>query len=226
MNQVKFLYHLFFFCLSINSFVSASAVTPFHQKTIWMNSYISYEACVFLGILNHVKNESTQHCYMADSTWGQFFRNAELEKTLDQDLSRLYPEHWCYFQAPGCQGMVRRILLLWCLKHPEYGYRQGTCLSPSLHWPAVSWSMVCVINFISCFSSTTEVKAYANKTPFSRAIMIYLIKTSPIYFYFFLFKIKLNFTQIQYFGVNNKVINLNKCIIQNLFFFTPLRNEK
>ncbi|KAH0867053.1 hypothetical protein HID58_074075 [Brassica napus] len=62
---------------------------------------------------------------MLYSTWGQFFRNAELEKTLDQDLSRLYPEHWCYFQAPGCQGMVRRILLLWCLKHPEYGYRQG-----------------------------------------------------------------------------------------------------
>ncbi|KAH0906671.1 hypothetical protein HID58_038498, partial [Brassica napus] len=28
-----------------------------------------------------------------DSTWGRFFRNAELEKTLDQDLSRLYPEH-------------------------------------------------------------------------------------------------------------------------------------
>lgn len=63
---------------------------------------------------------------MADSTWGRFFRNAELEKTLDQDLSRLYPEHWSYFQAPGCQGMLRRILLLWCLKHPEYGYRQGT----------------------------------------------------------------------------------------------------
>jgi hypothetical protein len=60
-----------------------------------------------------------------DSTWGRFFRNAELEKTLDQDLSRLYPEHWSYFQAPGCQGMLRRILLLWCLKHPEYGYRQG-----------------------------------------------------------------------------------------------------
>ncbi|KAF3531582.1 hypothetical protein DY000_02037018 [Brassica cretica] len=31
-----------------------------------------------------------------DSTWGRFFRNAELEKTLDQDLSRLYPEHWRY----------------------------------------------------------------------------------------------------------------------------------
>lgn len=61
----------------------------------------------------------------ADSTWGRFFRNAELEKTLDQDLSRLYPEHGSYFQTPGCQGMLRRILLLWCLRHPEYGYRQG-----------------------------------------------------------------------------------------------------
>ncbi|CAN8271120.1 unnamed protein product [Cochlearia groenlandica] len=70
-----------------------------------------------------------------DSTWGQFFRNAKLEKTLDQDLSRLYPEHWCYFQAPGCQGMLRRILLLWCLKHPEYGYRQGMheLLAPLLY---------------------------------------------------------------------------------------------
>ncbi|CAN6919298.1 hypothetical protein YC2023_007881 [Brassica napus] len=70
-----------------------------------------------------------------DSTWGRFFRNAELEKTLDQDLSRLYPEHWRYFQAPGCQGMLRRILLLWCLKHPEYGYRQGMheLLAPLLY---------------------------------------------------------------------------------------------
>ncbi|PQQ20104.1 uncharacterized protein Pyn_02079 [Prunus yedoensis var. nudiflora] len=60
-----------------------------------------------------------------DSTWGRFFRNAELEKMVDQDLSRLYPEHGSYFQTPGCQGMLRRILLLWCLRHPECGYRQG-----------------------------------------------------------------------------------------------------
>lgn len=60
-----------------------------------------------------------------DSTWGRFFRNAELEKMVDQDLSRLYPEESSYFQTPGCQGMLRRILLLWCLRHPECGYRQG-----------------------------------------------------------------------------------------------------
>ncbi|KDP27459.1 hypothetical protein JCGZ_19820 [Jatropha curcas] len=70
-----------------------------------------------------------------DSTWGRFFRNAELEKTVDQDLSRLYPEHGNYFQTPGCQGMLRRILLMWCLRHPEYGYRQGMheLLAPLLY---------------------------------------------------------------------------------------------
>ncbi|KAF3452734.1 hypothetical protein FNV43_RR03167 [Rhamnella rubrinervis] len=70
-----------------------------------------------------------------DSTWGRFFRNAELEKMVDQDLSRLYPEHGSYFQTPGCQGMLRRILLLWCLRHPEFGYRQGMheLLAPLLY---------------------------------------------------------------------------------------------
>ncbi|CAL0304757.1 unnamed protein product [Lupinus luteus] len=60
-----------------------------------------------------------------DSTWSHFFRSAELERMVDQDLSRLYPEHGNYFQTTGCQGMLRRILLLWCLRHPECGYRQG-----------------------------------------------------------------------------------------------------
>ncbi|KAK3033287.1 hypothetical protein RJ639_033218 [Escallonia herrerae] len=60
-----------------------------------------------------------------DSMWGRFFRSAELERMVDQDLSRLYPEHGSYFQTTECQAMLRRILLLWCLRHPEYGYRQG-----------------------------------------------------------------------------------------------------
>lgn len=70
-----------------------------------------------------------------DSTWGRFFQNAELEKMVDQDLSRLYPEHSGYFQIPACQAVLRRILLLWCLRHPEYGYRQGMheLLAPLLY---------------------------------------------------------------------------------------------
>lgn len=63
--------------------------------------------------------------FFADSKWGRFFQNAELEKMLDQDLSRLYPELGSYFQTEACQLMLRQILLLWCLKHPEYGYRKG-----------------------------------------------------------------------------------------------------
>lgn len=63
--------------------------------------------------------------FHVDSMWGRFFRNAELERMVDQDLTRLYPERGSYFQTSGCQGILRRILLLWCLSHPEYGYRQG-----------------------------------------------------------------------------------------------------
>nr|CAD1832017.1 unnamed protein product [Ananas comosus var. bracteatus] len=70
-----------------------------------------------------------------DSMWGRFFQNAELEKTLNQDLSRLYPEEGSYFQTAACQSMLGRILLVWCLKHPEYGYRQGMheLLAPLLY---------------------------------------------------------------------------------------------
>lgn len=70
-----------------------------------------------------------------DSTWGQYFHKAELEKMVDQDLSRLYPEHGSYFQTPGCQGVLRRVLLLWCIRHPNYGYRQGMheLLAPLLY---------------------------------------------------------------------------------------------
>ncbi|KAK4396700.1 TBC1 domain family member 5 [Sesamum angolense] len=70
-----------------------------------------------------------------DSMWGRFFRNAELERMVDQDLTRLYPERGSYFQTSGCQSMLRRILLLWCLKNPEYGYRQGMheLLAPLLY---------------------------------------------------------------------------------------------
>ncbi|XP_068642544.1 uncharacterized protein [Aristolochia californica] len=70
-----------------------------------------------------------------DSMWGRFFRNAELEKMVDQDLSRLYPEQDSYFQTVACQAILRRILLLWCLRHPEFGYRQGMheLLAPLLY---------------------------------------------------------------------------------------------
>ncbi|KAK6944603.1 Rab-GTPase-TBC domain [Dillenia turbinata] len=82
-----------------------------------------------------------------DSTWGRFFRNAELEKMVDQDLSRLYPEHESYFQTLGCQGMLRRLLLLWCLRHPEYGYRQGMheLLAPLLYVLQVDIEHLCQV---------------------------------------------------------------------------------
>ncbi|XP_031494589.1 uncharacterized protein LOC116260404 [Nymphaea colorata] len=82
-----------------------------------------------------------------DSMWGRFFRNAELEKMLDQDLSRLYPEHGSYFQTSACQAMLRRILLLWCLKYPETGYKQGMheLLAPLLYVLHVDVQHLCQV---------------------------------------------------------------------------------
>uniref|UniRef100_A0A0D6QVQ7 Rab-GAP TBC domain-containing protein n=1 Tax=Araucaria cunninghamii TaxID=56994 RepID=A0A0D6QVQ7_ARACU len=70
-----------------------------------------------------------------ESVWGRFFRNAELERTIDNDLSRLYPEHGSYFQTTSCQAMLRRILLLRALRYPEHSYRQGMheLLAPLLY---------------------------------------------------------------------------------------------
>ncbi|CAM0908950.1 unnamed protein product [Alopecurus aequalis] len=71
----------------------------------------------------------------AESTWGQYFRNAELEKMLNQDLSRLYPELGEFFQTATCQSMLERILLVWSLRYPEFGYKQGMheLLAPLLY---------------------------------------------------------------------------------------------
>ncbi|KAL8128613.1 hypothetical protein V2J09_017768 [Rumex salicifolius] len=70
-----------------------------------------------------------------DSIWGRFFRNAELEKLLDQVLSRLYLNMVATSRHLDAQNVLRRILLLWCLRHPKYGYRQGMreILAPLLY---------------------------------------------------------------------------------------------
>lgn len=70
-----------------------------------------------------------------DSIWSRFFRSAELGRMVDQDLTRLYPEHDSYFQTSACQGILRRILLIWCLRHQDYGYGQGMheLLAPLLY---------------------------------------------------------------------------------------------
>jgi len=51
---------------------------------------------------------------------------------LNQDLSRLYPELGDFFQTSACQSMLGRILLVWSLRYPEFGYRQGNALTSSI----------------------------------------------------------------------------------------------
>ncbi len=76
------------------------------------------------SMISFVEPYAALKCF-AESVWGQYFRNTELERTIDKDLMRLYPENGSFFQSPGCQAILRRILLVWSLIHPESSYRQG-----------------------------------------------------------------------------------------------------
>ncbi|KAK1417088.1 hypothetical protein QVD17_26210 [Tagetes erecta] len=100
------------------------------RRRLLINPHISKDERNFRDLV--IDNPLSQN---PDSTWRRFFHKAELEKMVDQDLQRLYPEHGNYFQTTGCQGVLRRILLLWCIRHPNYGYRQGMheLLAPLLY---------------------------------------------------------------------------------------------
>ncbi|KAI3803164.1 hypothetical protein L1987_31313 [Smallanthus sonchifolius] len=100
------------------------------RRRVLINPHISKDESNFRDLV--MDNPLSQN---PDSMWGRFFHKAELERLVDQDLTRLYPEHGSYFQTTGRQGVLRRILLLWCIRYPNYGYRQGMheLLAPLLY---------------------------------------------------------------------------------------------
>ncbi|PKU63913.1 uncharacterized protein LOC110113334 [Dendrobium catenatum] len=99
-----------------------------------------------------------------ESTWGRFFHHAEIEKMVDQDLSRLYPQDGSYFQTSTCQGMLRRILLLWCLRHPEYGYGQGMheLLAPLIYVLHADLDYLSKVRglYVDCFNDEFDELSY------------------------------------------------------------------
>ncbi|EFJ27576.1 hypothetical protein SELMODRAFT_441343 [Selaginella moellendorffii] len=109
-----------------------------------------------------------------DSVWGKYFRNAEIERVIDKDLSRLYPEHGSFFQGSGCQAMFRRILLVWALIHPQLSYRQGMheLLAPLLYALHVDVMQLSQIKkryedlFDDRFDEDGEYKSSRMKSPF------------------------------------------------------------
>lgn len=60
----------------------------------------------------------------AESPWNQYFRNIELEKDINKDVERTYPEY-LFFQLPEIQIALRRVLFIYCKEHPDISYRQG-----------------------------------------------------------------------------------------------------
>lgn len=59
-----------------------------------------------------------------ENPWSQFFENNELEKTILQDLHRLYPEH-PFFRTKPVQQLMLRVLFVWSKENSDTSYRQG-----------------------------------------------------------------------------------------------------
>lgn len=59
-----------------------------------------------------------------DSPWAQFFKNAELEKTINQDIERCYPDKE-FFQETFVRDLMSRILFIYAKMNAALSYRQG-----------------------------------------------------------------------------------------------------
>lgn len=56
--------------------------------------------------------------------WSAFFENAELQKTINQDVLRTYPEDE-FFQTTNVRQMMLRILFIYAKLNPSLAYKQG-----------------------------------------------------------------------------------------------------
>eukprot|EP01112_Ceratiomyxa_fruticulosa_P002745 TRINITY_DN1293_c0_g1_i7.p1 TRINITY_DN1293_c0_g1~~TRINITY_DN1293_c0_g1_i7.p1 ORF type:complete len:158 (-),score=31.43 TRINITY_DN1293_c0_g1_i7:283-756(-) len=56
-----------------------------------------------------------------DSAWNRFFQNAELEKTINQDIDRTYPDQ-DFFQQKDTKEMMLRILFIYARQNPSLSY--------------------------------------------------------------------------------------------------------
>eukprot|EP01102_Stenamoeba_stenopodia_P016179 TRINITY_DN5623_c0_g1_i1.p1 TRINITY_DN5623_c0_g1~~TRINITY_DN5623_c0_g1_i1.p1 ORF type:complete len:526 (+),score=140.78 TRINITY_DN5623_c0_g1_i1:168-1745(+) len=59
-----------------------------------------------------------------NSSWNQFFQNIELQKEINQDIERTYPENE-FFQRKTVHSIMLRILFIYAKITPELVYRQG-----------------------------------------------------------------------------------------------------
>jgi hypothetical protein len=59
-----------------------------------------------------------------DSVWTKYFAQVEIEKEIQKDLERIFPE-FEFFQQPAIQEVMLRVLLVWSKLNADVSYRQG-----------------------------------------------------------------------------------------------------
>ncbi|KAJ3285077.1 TBC1 domain, member 5 [Borealophlyctis nickersoniae] len=59
-----------------------------------------------------------------ESPWTQYFKDAELQKVIRQDVERTFPDQ-PIFRTSEVQSVMSDILFVWCKLNPDVSYRQG-----------------------------------------------------------------------------------------------------
>jgi TBC1 domain family member 5 len=58
------------------------------------------------------------------NVWKQYFENNELQRTINQDIVRTYPEEE-FFQSASVRQMMLRVLFVYARLNPTVAYKQG-----------------------------------------------------------------------------------------------------
>jgi len=79
-------------------------------------------------LINHPLSQNDE------SIWKKFWQNQELEKEINQDIERTYPENE-FFQRKDIREMMLRILFIYARQNPKLAYKQGMheLLAPFLY---------------------------------------------------------------------------------------------
>jgi TBC1 domain family protein 5 len=98
-------------------------VIKIHRKeySALLKQYLVDPHIVGLEMDPQINNPLSEH---EESPWMKFFENVELEKLINQDIDRTYPENE-FFQRNIIKEMMLRILFIYARQTPQLSYKQG-----------------------------------------------------------------------------------------------------
>lgn len=109
------------------------------------------------------------------SPWAVFFQNEELQKIINQDIERCYPDI-PFFQEQQVKDMMLRILFVYAKENPALSYRQGTInntlVTVYLFVTGMHELLAPILYLLDHERKSVQLNSEADEYVFSRALII------------------------------------------------------